>query len=68
MGGRSGSGRVSHLLINPVNYFHTQHMTGVIAETPEAGLLGLAAVGFGQCQYEGEVRDYALLSNLAVPR
>lgn len=43
------------------------NMVGVVAQAANAdGLVGAAHISFGECQYEGEVRPYGLLSALIV--
>lgn len=38
----------------------------VVAEAPDGGIVGMAAVDFGNCQYEGDVVPFAYLNTLAV--
>lgn len=53
----------------PYDVFAIRHhnMLGVVAQSAFVdGLVGAAHVSFGECQFEGEVRPYALMSALVV--
>ncbi len=68
-GGRITFSPRFHLPAYEVYAARHEEMVGVVAEADgqEArGLVGAAQVSFGECQYEGVVRPYALLSGLVV--
>lgn len=55
--------------VRPYDVFKARHgdMEAVVVEAPDAtGLVGAAHVSFGECQYEGAIRPYALFSALIV--
>ncbi len=65
-------GRISfrprfHVPAYDVYLAHNPDMSGVVAENTATGtLVGAARVSFGQLQFEGRVRPFALLSSLMV--